>query len=272
MHVKKINIIEWNIHGAASLPWYNKYVIEKWVVDKILDESPDCIVLTEFVIAKGWDYLQLKLEENKYIWFVTSSTSGNGILIAIKENKNLDYTEICKYQSGFILNNEVLPGVDVPDFQEIRVKYYDELFSFIGVRIRQDIYGKNPNYFGNQFSLLDDYLSGLEHNVICVGDFNAYWVGKWSTNGNYTLPKTSTGYTLHTPTYNIGDWYSHVQPNGARTQLDHLITNVKYKQIDVCYIWDFVSNSNGYAQLAKSDYKNIIGKPDHAILKAEITF
>lgn len=268
----KFTILEWNIRGAASFPWLNKYEIKTWIVDKVLDELPDCIVLTEFVIAKGWDYLQSKLEQKKYIWFVTSSTGGNGVLIAVRRNKGLDYTDIREYKPDSVLNNEVLLGKDVPDYLEIRVKYDNKLFSLIGVRIRKDIHGTNPNYTRNQFALLDDYLSSLKHNVICVGDFNAYWAGKWSTNKNYTLPKTSRNYTLHTPVYNVDDWYSFVQSDGTKTQLDHLITNVKYKQIDVCYVWDFVNNSNGYAELTKSDYKNIKGIPDHAILKAEITF
>ena len=266
----KLTVVEWNIRGAASFPWHNDYEIENWVVDEILKDLPMCVTLTEFVISKGWDYLQSELERKEYIWFVTSFTGGNGVLIAIKKDVGFDCTDICKYNPGYVLNNEILIGTDVPDFYEIRVKYNKDLLSIIGVRIRKDIYGTNPNYTLNQFALLDDYLSSIGHKVICVGDFNAYWAGKWKTPQNTTLPKTAVNFSLHTPRYNVGDWYSYVQPNGKGTQLDHLITNIKFKQIDVRYVWGFVNSANGYAQLSKSDYKNKVGIPDHAIFKTDI--
>lgn len=136
--------------------------------------------------------------------------------------------------------------------------------------IREDIYGTNPHYAINQFALLDDYLSNLKHNVICVGDFNAYWAGTWNTNRNFTLPKTSSSYTLHTPPYNQTDGFSYVEPRGSKLQLDHLITNIKCKRIILNYDWDFINNLNGYGNLKKDDYKNITGILDHAILKADI--
>lgn len=114
--MKEFTIVEWNVRGAASLPWNNNYEIKGWVVDEILKDSPMCIILTEFVISKGWDYLQSELEKKKYIWFVTSSTAGNGILIAINKNTRIDYTDICNYNPpGYVLNNEILLGIDVPE-------------------------------------------------------------------------------------------------------------------------------------------------------------
>lgn len=268
---RKFTVVEWNIRGAASLPWNNNYEIKKWVVDEILKDSPMCVVLTEFVVSKGWDYLQSELERKEYIWFVTSTTAGNGILIAISKKSGFDYSDICNYNpSGYVFNNEILLGTDVPDFYEIRVKNNGTLFSIIGVRIRNDVYGTNTNYKQKQFTVLDSYLCSLKHHVICIGDFNAYWPGIWKSNNNHTLPKTSRSYTLHTPPYNAIDGFSYVKSDGSKLQLDHLITNIEFNRVDVSYEWDFVNSMNGYAHLSKSDYKNIIGIPDHAILKVNM--
>lgn len=59
----KSKIMTWNIQGVASLVWNNQYKIRKDVVDKIICPKPkvdieaDIIVLTEYVIAQGIDYL-----------------------------------------------------------------------------------------------------------------------------------------------------------------------------------------------------------------------
>lgn len=108
--------------------------------------------------------------------------------------------------------------------------------------------------------------------MIVIGDFNAFWANKWKTNENHTLPKTSKKYTIHTPYYNKNDGYSFVDEKGVLLQLDHLITNIETNKIDVSYSWGFVNSGNGYQNLSKCDYKNILGIPDHAILKAKIPF
>lgn len=267
--MKSIKVREWNIHGAAALPWNNGYEIEPWIVNTITDGLPECIVLTEFVVAKGFGYLQSKLEEKGYIWFLNAASASNGILIAVNKSCGFDYSDICSYKSGFVIGSEILTGADVPDFYEIRVKNNRSMLSIIGVRIRKDLNARNQAFVHSQFEAIDNYLSSLKHDVICVGDFNAYWPGIWKTVRNITLSKTSQTFSLYTPPYNKGDWYSFVQPNGDKNQLDHLITNID-SNIRVYYNWDFVSGENGYGNLSKSSYKKLSGKPDHAILEAEI--
>lgn len=137
----KFTIVQWNIRGAAAIPWKKGYKIEPWIVNEILKDLPMCIVLNEFVVSKGWDYLQSELEKNEYTWFITAFTGGNGILIAIKKDIGLNFEGVCNYKPEYILNNEILlkPDVpaDVPDFYEIRLKYEEKLHSIIGVRIRK---------------------------------------------------------------------------------------------------------------------------------------
>ena len=56
-----MKIMDWNIHGAASVGWNNGYPIEKFVVDRILAEKSDIVIINEFAISKGWDYFQENL-------------------------------------------------------------------------------------------------------------------------------------------------------------------------------------------------------------------
>lgn len=268
-----MKIFEWNMHGAASFPSYSNYSIPQWAVDEILIGEPDCIVLTEFVISKGWDYLQEKLKD-KYHWFISATTGKNGLLIALRKNDFYDFSSIFKFQDYTINNNEVLRGRVLPDFYEIRVKIRNEEISIIGVRMRKDILKSDPHYTISQFIALDDYLASLKHKVICIGDFNAHWkMGRiWKTNDNRTLPKSSKTYNLHTPDYNAADGFSYVQPDGTKVQLDHLIIKNNINLQEIKYDWTFVSNhASDYGDnINKDSPKKPKGLPDHAILKAEV--
>ena len=266
-----MKIYEWNIGMAAAIPSNNRYKLLDWVIDEIIKGNPDCIVLTEFVVAKGIDYYIDVLEKNKCHWFISSVTKSNGILIALKSS-SFNFDDTFDYSKITVKNgNDVLIGNDLPDFYEIKVTWNNKPLSIIGVRIKVDITNTNTNYKRNQFQALDDYLSKQNHNVLCVGDFNAYWGNSWSTNKNITFGKTATnGYQIYTPKYNKGDWYSYVQPNKNKTQLDHLITNIKKSRITVEYDWSFV-NLTRYTCNIKADSANKPkGMPDHAVLKATI--
>ena len=67
-------------------------------------------MLTEFVIAKGFDYYISKLEENGYQWFVSTTTKFNGILIALKSKTfNFDETfEMCIRDSGISMSKKFI--------------------------------------------------------------------------------------------------------------------------------------------------------------------
>lgn len=262
-----MKIYEWNIGMAATIPSNNGYALKSWIIDEIIKDDPDCIVLTEFVVSSGIDYFLEKFEKNNYHWFISSTTKKNGILIALKET-TFDFHDTFDYKNSFVNGNEVLTGRDLPDFYEIRVKWEENLLSIIGIRIRKDINNQNPSFKSNQFKSLDDYLSNISHNAICIGDFNAFWASCWSTDKNTTLPKTAVkSYTLHTPIYG----YSYVQPNGDKNQLDHLITNIKNKNIVVNYDWSFINSLRYKAGVSADTANKSNGLPDHAILKVEIT-
>lgn len=266
-----MKIYEWNIGMAATIPSNNGYRLLPWIIDEILKDKPDCIVLTEFVVAKGIDYYIDELEKNDYQWFISSTTKSNGILIALLSNsfsfdETFDYTKFT-VKTG----NDVLVGNELPDLYEIQAIWNGRPLSIIGVRIKVDIANTNVRYKQNQFKALDDYLSKQNHDVLCIGDYNAYWGNLWLAPQNTTLNKTMTkGYSLYTPMYNKGDWYSFVQSNGDKNQLDHLITNIKNKSITVKYDWSFLNSSRYPSNIAADSANKPKGMPDHAIIKSTI--
>lgn len=272
MKINEMNFYEWNIGMAATIPSNQGYGFNGWIIDEIIKDEPDCIVLTEFVVSRGIDYAISKLEEKGYHWFISSSTKSNGILIALKK-REFDFSDTFCYtgSTDTVITNDMLLGIDLPNFYEIRIKSNGKLLSIIGVRVRKGLTNEKTNFTKNQFTTLDNYLSNLTHDVICLGDFNAYWADRWFTKKNYMLPKTAArGYSLHTPIYNISDGYSYVQTEGAKTQLDHLITNMKSKKIESTYYWGFINVSRyGHGVCADSANKPK-GLPDHAILKVSI--
>lgn len=279
-----MKIYEWNIGMAAAIPSDKQYLLNKWVIDEVVSEKPDCIVLTEFVLAKGIDYYLSKLENKGYHWFISSTTKENGILIALNKEcfsfeNTFDYYNIDSVRTANQVLSELLRSdSDIPDFYEIRVKYDNKPLSIIGVRIKvllsnKEISYEQNKYKQNQFKFLDSYLPKLDHDVICIGDFNAYWAKCWNTQKNHTLPNTKNSFSLYTPQFNVGNWWSYVQKNDQKmtkkVQLDHLITNIKNKNIDVKYDWGYLSRYR--IGIQPEEYKPPCGLPDHAILKVEIT-
>ena len=276
-----MKIYEWNIGMAAAIPSNNHFLLKKWVIDEVIREEPDCIVLTEFVIAKGIDYYLDQLEEKGYHWFISNSTKENGILIALKKesfsfDNTFDYSKDSVLKGNQVLKsnqvlkgNQVLFGTNIPDFYEIRVTYHNIPLSIIGVRIKVSLRNNEILYKQNQFDALDSYLSKLTHDVICIGDFNAYWSNTWKTQKNHTLPKTKNSFCIYTPDYDGGLRWSYVQRRGNKVQLDHLISNIKNKEISVEYDWGYLSKYR--IGIQPDAYKPSCGLPDHAILKVNIT-
>jgi len=205
-----MRIYEWNIGMAATIPSNNGYNLKSWVIEEIIKDQPDIIVLTEFVVSRGIDYYFEVLERNNYHWFISSSTKKNGILIALKES-TFKFDDTFNYKIDSINNSEILKCNFLPDFYEIQVKYRGQKLSIIGVRIRKELSENKSDYLVRQFEALDNYLSKLSHDVICVGDFNVYWGQELDTKKNITLPKTAKKYSLCTPPY--PEEYSYVMPN-----------------------------------------------------------
>ena len=91
-------IITWNVTGESSFGWNNKYnnpyIISSRLVDKFVKQEADIVVLTAFVISKGFDYLFERLQNEGYIWFTSTRSGKNGILIAVKRKILKDDKEL----------------------------------------------------------------------------------------------------------------------------------------------------------------------------------
>lgn len=77
-------VLTWNVKGESSFGWNNQYIIRSRLVDKFIEQKADIVVLTAFVISKGIDYLFERLQNEGYIWFTSTRSGKNGILIAVK--------------------------------------------------------------------------------------------------------------------------------------------------------------------------------------------
>lgn len=269
-----MKIYEWNIGMAATFSCNNGFPIQPWVIDEITTDEPECIVLTEFVVSKGWDDMQKRLEKKEYRWFISGASGQNGILIAFKNHTNIDLSYVFGYKHNTINNSVILNTICPPNFYEIRFRIGVQSYSLIGLRIRVE--DKQQ-----QFNSLDAYLATLDEigmQVFCIGDFNAYWSSSWKDPmKNTTLPRAAKKYKIYTPPYNkgLGDWFSYVNPlikaYGGKQQLDHLITNVNV-DVTSSYDWSFIDNHKEiYGDEMKSlTRKKPVGMPDHAIFKVEL--
>jgi len=270
-----MDIREWNIGMAATIPSNKGYELQPWIINEITKGEPDCIVLTEFAVSKGIDYFFETLEKKDYHWFISATTKQNGILLALKRS-TFDFSCTFDYKKSTVKNTEALEKGGLPDFLEVVVGWEEKLLSIIGTRIRVDLDEGNNNSWRGEFASLDSYLASKENTVICVGDFNAFWPGIWKNKSkNHTLPSTSDKYFLYTPSFNEGEWWSYVNPKvteyGGKCQLDHLITNISGRELKVNYDWSFIEERPEYKSIKAEDKYKPSGLPDHAILKATVS-
>lgn len=264
----ELSVREWNIRGAAALPWNNGYELKNWIADEIVKDVPDIIILTEFVVAKGWDYLQEKLEKHDYRWFISATTGKNGILIAVKNKPEFDFGDITKYEDKAINDSSILklPKHDIiPNFYEVKIQVNGKPLSIVGVRIIED----NKE---EQFLVLDEYLKTID-NLICAGDFNAFWYSKengwlWGKENMKLYETAKSGKELYTPPYNHEDGFSYVHKDGTKAGIDHVISNFEKTYVE--YYWYFLTDEHGYEGYTKNSIKKPIGIPNHAILNAKV--
>lgn len=211
----QLKVMTWNIGGAASPGWFNyNRKIENKVVDKIIEQKADIIIITEFVVTMGVDYLFKQLQDNQYIWFLSSRTGKNGILIVI--NNNLLVNEVLKKQ--LYKNNTVASEFDGCNILKVTVpmKAGNEL-CIVGCRMeiencdkadfdrRRENFDKiliphiRPIIEKNLFIVCGDF-----NNARCLGNLNNEfnrqdYYGKAQCNYNLNIIKdklNSIGFTM----------------------------------------------------------------------------
>ncbi len=274
--------MDWNIHGAASVGWNNGYTIKKFIVDRIIAEKSDIVIINEFIISKGWDYFQEKLIEFGYIWFMTNTSTDNGVLIAVKkESLDMDLVNEVLYKSEMVTTKMMTTQSDKPNFLQVKLNINNKELYVIGTRIRVLI-DKNATeeqistFKINQLQALKEHMDKVPSSVaiVCGGDFNV-----WQSTIKKEL---GTNYSVSTPRYSMSVWqdYSTLDTwsavpycNGNKQLFDHYISRGIKELKNVNYDgWSFVNTSaNEYQNRSKADYKSdLIGCPDHDILTADI--
>jgi len=289
--MSKIHAVEWNIHGAASMGWNNNYEIKKNFVDELMVKKYHIIILVEFIISKGWDYFQEKLNENRYAWFMTYTSSQNGILLAVsKDEFDIEHAQVVRDMDT--------AQPEKPDFLQVTVKHNNEPFTIIGTRIRVGDKNNNLNMDfqsrKNQFDGLKDHLTNINNTTLIMGDFNNGSIFN-EYNKQYIYSNCARQYynfqmlwrdvegkinwNFNTPdkggTY--GNKFSIVTEEKHTkktyyTKEDHIIS--KGLDITDCdYKWDFVKAENGYGSLNYRNFKSKMkGLPDHAMLVVDIDY
>lgn len=254
---KKINIMEWNIKGAAG---YGNYSTPFFISDWIINNNIHIAILTEFVTRSGWEYLIGTLEKEYKVYVSPYVSNTNQCLIAIKKNSEFDLDD------AEVITKMNTKEKEWPNFLQVNVKYNNSIINIIGTRIRSS--SKKQ-----EWRALDEHLSNLKSEVVlCMGDFNAYWSDRngcfWRKSRNTTLPNASKDFELKTPVWDLkNNSFSYVLPSNKYINIDSLI----YKGIasiqNIRYEWGFVNKKNGYGNLRPRDQKShLIGLPDHAIL------
>lgn len=255
-----LSFLEWNLNARSGGP---KYSIPSFVIDKIQNEKADIIVLVEFSAPEAaWSKFCEQLPA--YALFCSPFQGGyNQVCIGVK--KTLDYT------AQPISRNDTndIKDPKVPEYLQVDLKQDEStLLSIIGVRIKTQ-----GNQKPAQYRWLKEMLS-RKARFLCLGDFNctsSELQGKIDPQTNAVVygPRIKNGY------------HSYVFPDGSTQGLDWAIlkggtANNPYpdqaKSPYATYSWDFVTKANGYGDKTSQNYLDVLGKPDHAMLKGKFRF
>lgn len=186
--MSKLKIMEWNINGRSGYSCV--YAIPPIIADKIMEQSVDIVVLTEFVITAGWHHLKSVLEKEFVIYTSAYITGQNGILIAIR--KNIYGMDISTKQISTDINSD---QTEKPNFLQVTVNYKNNLLTIIGTRIRiKDSSQKDYQNRKKQIDALIEHLADINNNVVIIGDFNNSKICG-DENKSYTDVKEKYHYT-----------------------------------------------------------------------------
>ena len=286
----KLKIMTWNIKGAAALGWDKRDVIKSKAVDAVIEQKADVIVLTEFVVGKGLDYLLERLHDEKYIWFISSCSGKNGILIAIKENLLVEEkNSLEKLKDKIYKENRISSVIEDCNILKVTVPLKcDKELCIIGCRMETSLADKDKNEYDCRKTRFEQILvpqipdrKAQELCIVC-GDFNnakhygslkakfeeveeKYWTQDWDpVKKKYVGEKykrAQYNYNLHTIKDNLGK-------NGFKLcELEDDFTHEKYKQKiheDHIFVRGFNYEERSGVVIPEK------GMSDHNILWAEV--
>ena len=266
-----MKIINWNIKGAASLGWNNCYKIGNQIVDKIMFQNADVIVLTEFVISFGIDYLLEKLDKQGYIWFITNQSAKNGILIAIKK----ELVNVKRMIDNSYYNNAVTSIHNDCNLLKVQIPMHDDkTLIIIGFRMETGGTKNLRELYDNSRVIFDKVLLANIQNcknddmfIIC-GDFNNAsckgCLNKMYNRSDYINKSTKTEYAQINYNLNIikdkleelGFTMADIDSNGNPIPThkryfpnDHIfVRNINFSHCNIVDVCDFSDHDILYVE------------------------
>ncbi|MBU3209674.1 endonuclease/exonuclease/phosphatase family protein [Clostridium algidicarnis] len=285
---KNINIFEWNVNQSCLSEDKEKQ-IPNFVFNIIngSQKAVDIFVLLEVFNIKGHikNYRKILSDFELYFRNIDPQDKKNEILIGVRKNssvfKAISYEEFEK-----ITQLSTFPSNDNPNSLRVDVEILsnsDKKLSIIGTRIRvEDDWKKRAVQFENLMKYTKELV-----NVAIMGDFNHGAIKEeWNDEYQYNKPRSDYNYQfikknsksydlkIYTPDKGVyGEKWSFVmKEKKIKIKLDHILTK-NVGVTNIYYSWSFLDYLNVYQGLKAEDYKyaiELINKPDHAILTAEL--
>lgn len=169
----------WNINQRSSGNDIPKLVSEEILKDNEFTESPDIIVLTEFLGAKYTEKIKRfkELICEKYLTFVNEERDkekkANGICIAVKKGfAEINGAPIEKLNTSFKEENQ-------PNFLQVESIVNGKPVSIIGTRIRVNDELTRTEFLKRRqqlLSLVEHIIALGNKNIIVAGDFNNAYI------------------------------------------------------------------------------------------------
>lgn len=174
--IEELKLCTWNLGLGAAITWCSKKELKREAVDKLMKQAADIIVLTEYAVCKGCDYLHEQAMDNGYIWKEYNITGSNGIFILIKRDLVKDAEKEAKKlwdNKGFALN----PNINMLEWT-IKLKNGKKL-CILGLRMTVELDGNLEDQYNKLGEDLKDVLikrvkelKAANDIVIVAGDFN----------------------------------------------------------------------------------------------------
>ena len=187
-----MKILEWNIQGGASFGWSGKKIDAK-LSSEVFNHDADVVVLTEFVIIRGLDFLFEKFDENEYIYFISCCSGKNGVLIAIKK----ELVNLNAFMTAVYTNNLISSHTEGCNYLKVELPLNTgENLVIIGCRMET---GHNKNLkaqYDFERVCFDEILIPAigplkeDYKYIIAGDFN-----NAACYGNLNKPYNPENYT-----------------------------------------------------------------------------
>lgn len=258
----ELRVMEWNIH-QQNLQGGGKddHPLPEWIIDEFDDR--DIVVLTEFCHrnSKSTNFIR-KICDNGYNCAFSENTTGNDVLIAVKNNYQIINESIQFKSCG---------GKDhLPENLRVDIKVGNGILSIVGARIKafgSDEVDEQQTERKRNMEELMQWIKDIQNPVIVMGDFNNYAretkeckIWNLGVLDKCLLP----GFERKTPDG------SSIKDEQSDISEDHFLVKGVSLEEAPQYCRDFCKHNKEVYQKGKNLSGITPGYPDHAILSGTI--